>query len=229
MVAHIFAGSVGMAAGFVALYSAKGAPLHRRAGMVFVYVMLAMTFTGTVLAAVRGAAPTINIPAAVLTAYLVVTGFTTVRPPASGGRALHVGGMLIALGVGIFALALGFVAVANGGTFQGMPAFPYFLFGFVGLLGGSSDVRMLRLGPPRGAVRITRHLWRMSFALWIAVMSFFFGQADELPKALRIPALLATPVLAVLVTMLYWLWRVRIRRSLRGLAGIAPPGVEGAR
>jgi hypothetical protein len=27
-------------------------------------------------------------------------------------------------------------------------------------------------------------------------------------------------MLVVLVTMLYWLWRVRIRRSLRGMVGI---------
>jgi uncharacterized membrane protein len=31
----------------------------------------------------------------------------------------------------------------------------------------------------------------------------------------------ALPVLVVLVAMLYWLWRVRIRRSLRGIAGVS--------
>jgi hypothetical protein len=39
-----------------------------------------------------------------------------------------------------------------------------------------------------------------------------------LPEPLLKPALLALPVLAVLVIMFYWLWRVRIRRSVRGLA-----------
>jgi hypothetical protein len=29
--------------------------------------------------------------------------------------------------------------------------------------------------------------------------------------------LLVLPVLAVLVTMLYWLWRIRVRRNRRGL------------
>ena len=57
----------------------------------------------------------------------------------------------------------------------------------------------------------------MCFALYIASASFFLGQADKLPEAVRHPALLAFPVLAVVVTMFYWLWRVRIRRSLRGL------------
>lgn len=46
-------------------------------------------------------------------------------------------------------------------------------------------------------------------------MSFFLGQSDVFPRSIRIMPLLAMPVLAVLVTMFYWLWRVRIRRSLR--------------
>jgi hypothetical protein len=33
----------------------------------------------------------------------------------------------------------------------------------------------------------------------------------------------ALPVLAVLVTLLYWLWRVRIRTSLRGLVAVRVP------
>jgi hypothetical protein len=65
----------------------------------------------------------------------------------------------------------------------------------------------------------------MSYALFVATMSFFIGQAKVIPPALRIPGLLALPVVAVLVTMLYWLWRVRVRRSLRGMhqLGMAPP------
>jgi hypothetical protein len=57
----------------------------------------------------------------------------------------------------------------------------------------------------------------MSFALLIAAMSFFFGQSQVIPEALRSPGLLALPVLAVLVTMLYWLWQIRVRQTLRGV------------
>ncbi|MDQ3518536.1 MAG: hypothetical protein M3466_09030 [Gemmatimonadota bacterium] len=42
------------------------------------------------------------------------------------------------------------------------------------------------------------------------------------PKPVRIIPLLALPVLAVLVTMFYWLWRVRIRRSFRGIVAASP-------
>src|SRR5262245_12583051 len=92
---HVLAGSLALVSGFVALYAAKGAPLHRRMGMVFVVVMLTMTTSGVVLAAVRNAWVWLNIPAALTTAYLVMTGFTTVRPIARGGRALAIGGMAL--------------------------------------------------------------------------------------------------------------------------------------
>jgi len=50
-------------------------------------------------------------------------------------------------------------------------------------------------------------------------LSFFIGQAHVIPKPIRIFPLLALPMLTVLVTMFYWLWRVRIKRSLRGIVG----------
>jgi hypothetical protein len=104
---------------------------------------------------------------------------------------------------------------------NGIPAFPFFLFGVVGLLASAGDLRMIRSGALRGVPRLARHLWRMSFALFVAAMSFFIGQAKVIPKPIRIPGLLALPVLAVLVTMLYWLWRVRAkRRTERGIAGV---------
>lgn len=214
---HIIAGSLGLLSGYTALYATKGAPLHRRSGMVFVWTMLTMAFAGLLMAALRGVAVVINIPAAVLTAYLVITALLTVQPRPAVQRWLDPALMLVALAVGLVMLAFGLEAIASGGARKGVPAFPFFLFAFVGLLGAALDMRMMRAGGVRGAVRITRHLWRMCFALFIAALSFFLGQADEFPAALRIPALLALPVLLVLATMLYWLWRVRIRRALGGI------------
>lgn len=214
---HIIAGSLGLISGYTALYVTKGAPLHRRSGMVFVWTMLTMAFAGLLMAALRGVAVVINVPAAVLTAYLVITALLTVQPRPAVQRWLDPALMLVALAVGLVMLAFGLEAIANSGARKGVPAFPFFLFAFIGLLGAALDIRMMRAGGVRGAVRITRHLWRMCFALFIAALSFFLGQSDEFPAALRKPALLALPVLLVLVTMLYWLWRVRIRRALGGI------------
>ncbi len=215
LVVHILAGGLGLLSGYVALYSAKGATLHRKSGILFVYAMLAMSLLGMTIAIGRDVAPAINVPAGMLTSYLVITALLTVRPPLAGARWLNAGLMLMALGVCVASLTFAFEAIANGGKRNGMPSFPFFMFGLAALLGTVGDLRMLRSGPLQGAARLTRHLWRMSFALFIAALSFFLGQADVIPKPIRIPGLLALPVLAVLVTMFYWLWRVRRKRALR--------------
>ncbi len=113
LVVHIVAGMLALVAGYVALYAVKGAELHRASGTVFVYVMLAMTTSGFVMAAGRGVAPAVNVPAALLTAYLVVTGLATVRPPASGARWLNLGALLVALGVGVVSLTFGLEALTS--------------------------------------------------------------------------------------------------------------------
>lgn len=211
---HIAAGAVAIVAGFIALYVRKGARSHRGSGIVFVCAMLTMAVAGFTLAILRNKAPDINVPAAVLTFYLVVTGLATVRPFVAWTRAAQVGAAGAALGVGLIMLAFGAEAIANGGRRHGFPAFPYIMFSAVGLIAGVGDLRVLRSGAPRGVPRLARHLWRMCFALFIATLSFFLGQAKVFPKPIRIPGLLALPVLAVLVTMGYWLWRVRRARGL---------------
>jgi len=222
-VVHITAGSLALLAGYVALYSSKGATLHRKAGMVFVYAMLTMSLGGLTIATVRGVAPAINIPIGLLTAYLVITSVTTIRPLPAGSRWLAIGGILVAFGIFLADLTFGIQGVANGGKRDGIPAFPFFMFALVAFLGAIGDLRVMRSGPPRGAPRIARHLWRMSVALFIAALSFFIGQSKVIPQPIRILPLLAMPVLAVLVTMFYWLWRIRVRRSFRGGVGIGVP------
>jgi hypothetical protein len=220
LLVHIAAGGTGLLAGYVALYAAKGERLHRRSGMTFVCAMLVTCAAGVSVAVGMGVAPALNVPAGVLTAYLVVTGLATVRPPSAGGRWLDRGALLVALAVGAASLAFGVQALANGGMRNGLPAFPFFLFGVVGVLAAAGDLRMIRSGPLRGARRVARHLWRMSFALFVAALSFFVGQAKVIPEPLRVPPLLALPVVAVLATMAYWLWRLR---PARGPRGEAPP------
>jgi len=173
---HILAGGLGLLCGYVALYATKGATLHRKSGMLFVYAMLTTAVLGMVIAAGRDVAPAVNIPAGLLTSYLVVTALTTVRPPAAGSRWLDMDAMLVALAVGLTSLTFGFEALANGGKRNGMPAFPFFMFGAVGLLASVGDLRMIRSGALRGGSRLARHLWRKSFALFIA--RFWRGRHD---------------------------------------------------
>ena len=215
---HVLAGALALVLGYVALYSRKGATLHRRSGMAFVYAMVIMCAGGFALA-IAGANnwTAVNASAAVMTLYLVLTSLTTVRPLVTGSRWFHGGALLVAFAVGLIDLTLGMDALSQGGSRNGVPAFPYVLFGVTGVLASAGDVRVMRRAPLVGAPRLARHLWRMSFALLIAAMSFFIGQARVIPEPIRNPALLALPVLAVLVTMLYWVWRIRVRQTLRGI------------
>ena len=149
LIAHIFGGSLAIAAGFVAIAAPKGASWHRKSGMVFFYAMLMMLTLAVFMAAFRGVAPGVNIPVGLLTIYLVVTGVNAVRPP----------------------------------------------------------------GPPR----VKRHLVRMCLALFVASGSAFLGQADEIPRALRvqIQPMLTMLALTPLAVMMFWLVKLRRRKGTR--------------
>lgn len=220
---HILSGGVGILFGFVALFATKGARLHRRTGRVFVYAMLSMGLVGATMAALWGRQPASNIPVGLLTAYLVMTSLTTVRPPAQASRALDLASMLVALALALALFAGGVAASRSpGGTLKGIPTPPFFIFGSIALLAGVGDLRMIRSGGVlaiRGTPRLTRHLWRMCVAFLIAAFSFFLGQAKVIPKPIRLLPLLVTPPLVVLAALLYWLWRVRIRKTFRGIVG----------
>jgi uncharacterized membrane protein len=216
---HILVGVLGLVAGATALSAAKGATLHRRSGLVFVYAMVAMAGSGVVMALWDG--PDANAIGGLTAAYLVITALATVRPVTPASRRLDFGATLLGLSVGLISLALAFVSLSSGGTIDGVPTPIFIMFAAVGLLGGAGDVRVMRSGALRGPRRIARHLWCMCWALWIAVFSFFIGQAEVLPEAIRIPSLLALPVVTVVVVMVYWLWRVRVRGNVRGTIGLS--------
>jgi uncharacterized membrane protein len=210
---HIAAAALGLVSGAVALSVAKGGKLHRKSGTVFAYSMIAMCASALVAAVAKGQAT--NVMAALTTAYLVLTGLTTVRPPSAGSRQRDVGLMLMGLGMGIATTAVGLAAFASpDGKMFGYPPFPFFLFGVLGLSGGAGDLRMIRSGTRRGASRLARHLWRMCMALFIAAASFFSIRARVaaiFPAPFATPAARVLPVLLVLAAMFYWLWRLRSR------------------
>jgi hypothetical protein len=212
---HIVAAGLGLVSGAIALSVAKGGRWHRASGQVFAYAIFAMCGTAVVSALVKGQAT--NVMAGTMTAYLVFTGVATVRPPSPGSRRRDIALMLVALTLGLGTFAGGIVAVASpDGKLFGLPAFPFFLFGVLGVSGAIGDVKTMRAGTLRGAPRLSRHLWRMCMALFITTASFFSIRARVaavLPALFTTPALRALPVVLVLVTMFYWLWKVRFRRS----------------
>lgn len=202
---HIAAGSVAIIAGYIALFAAKGAHLHRRSGMYFVIAMLVMGLSGAVIAAFRGIST--SVTGGVTAAYFVVTALTAVRKTSTWSRTADVGLLAVALALSSIDFAWGVRAIAH--PERGVPTFMFFVLASVLLLAAVGDVRALLARELPRTTRLARHLWRMCFALWMAAGSFFLGQAKVIPKPIRIFPLLAIPPLFVLVAMLHWLWRVR--------------------
>jgi hypothetical protein len=70
--------------------------------------------------------------------------------------------------------------------------------------------------------RISRHLWRMCFAFFIATGSFFLGQQDVLPRAVRGSPVLFVLAFAPFAVMAFWLVRMRFGKALGRLKLRAP-------
>lgn len=211
LVLHIAAGSLALVAGAVAMAARKGGRVHRAAGVAFVAAMVAMGLLGATMAALKP--DRVSVTAGLLATYLVGTALLTVRFDTARARRWLGAFMTLGLALGLADTAWGVQALGSAhGRLDGMPYPIYFVFGCVALAGGLGDARVLLAGMPQGAARLTRHVWRMGFAMFIATGSFFLGQADEFPAALRIPAVMFPPVLLVVGHTLYWLVRLRLQR-----------------
>ena len=213
---HVAGGVLAVLSGFVALYALKGARLHRRSGTVFVYAMLVMSLSGAVVAVGRPGAA-INIPAGLVTAYLVITALNTVRPRTGQSLQVDRAAMVAAFVIGTASLLVAITGAAGGAMTP-----PLVMFALVALFAGEGDRRMMRAGGLKGAPRLRRHLWRMCTALFIASGSFFLGPVRRIPEPLRIPALRLIPFLA-LATMAYWLWRYHRKPKSRNSVGASAP------
>ena len=78
---------------------------------------------------------------------------------------------------------------------------------------------------PPGPPRVKRHLVRMCLALFVASGSAFLGQADEIPRALRvqIQPMLTMLAFTPLAVMGFWLVKFWRRKSARQMATAAHP------
>jgi hypothetical protein len=219
LLTHIAAGGLGLLSGYVALSATKGAPLHRRVGMLFVCVMSVMAVTGAAIALLANVAPAINVPSGVLTTYLVLTSLATVKPRRDVARWLDAASVVGAASIAVACLALAAAVMAGGGRDAGL-AYPLVLFAGVSVAAAAGDLRVLRHGPVQGRRRLFRHLWRMCFALFIASIAFYLGPG-RVPEMLRIPVLLATAVLLPVAAIAVWQWRLRdtARRAGRVVTG----------
>jgi hypothetical protein len=218
---HIAAGGLAIVLGAVALVVKKGGTIHRRSGLLFVYAMLVMAFSASILT-LRDGLPDGNLAAGLMAAYFVGTALTTVRPVSPWTRRINAVALTVVVGLALVAIVGGVKAFNSPGLSpDGVPFRTVGVMSFVlatlMTLAAAGDVRILRFGMPRGGPRLARHLWRMCFALFIAAGSFFSIRervAKILPEPFTSGQMRALPILLLFGAMFYWLWRVRARRTL---------------
>jgi uncharacterized membrane protein len=212
---HIAGGALALVFGYVALFAPKGRTVHRKSGLFFVAAMVVMSLTGAWIA--LGNTPS-SVIAGLLTFYFVTTSLLTVRPRFEHSRSIDAAAMVYGLATAALAFKIGFDILG-----KSPEAIPMFIFGAMGVLGAIGDARVMRAGGIQGPRRIARHLWRMCFAMWVAAASFFWGPVGRVPDIIYYPALLPIPVLAPIAVMLYWLFRIRVKKTLRGLVSVGAP------
>jgi uncharacterized membrane protein len=210
---HIAGGMTALVAGAVALAVRKGGRAHTSVGTAFCVAMFVLGLTASILSPLK--TPAESPIGGLMVCYFVATAWMAARR--RNGTPGRFEKIACALGLVIGALIItGGVqrALAPPGTFTGPPnAAMLFMLGGLCLLGGLGDLRFVLRGRLSAVQRLSRHLWRMCFAFFIATGSFFFGQQDVLPEALRGSAILAVLGIAPFPLMLYWLIRVRVSRT----------------
>jgi hypothetical protein len=220
LILHILGGTLGLIAGTVAMVVRKGNRLHRVSGNVFTLAMLTLASSGFFLAILKSQIS--NVVAAVLTFYLIGSAWLAGRRR-DGTGLLDWTGLFVCLASAIGVLTLGIRALHSpNGTDNGAPAFMSFVFGGILLLAAAGDTRVLVRGSIAGRPRVVRHLWRMCVGLFIATGSFFLGQPQVFPVALRGSIYLIIPAVLPLPLLIFWLIRVRFRNAYRLRTQTAP-------
>jgi hypothetical protein len=218
LVTHFGLGLVGIVTGAIALSVAKGGTTHKQVGLWFAW---AMGLTGVVAAGIAVYETKVgSVVGGLLTTYFAVTATTTLRPLTTRTRPRDVALAAFAFAVAFSGYWSGIVTMQTPGmrNDSGAPAPMIFFLATVTLSAAIGDARIIRAGGITGGRRLARHLWRMCFALFIATGSFFLGQMKFLPRPLHILPLLLGVAVSPLVVLLYWMWRVRIRKAFPRLA-----------
>lgn len=209
LILHILAGTVGLLSGTFAIAVRKGSRLHRASGNIFTVAMITLASSALCLAIMKSQHG--NIIGSIITFYMISTAWLA-------GRRRGIGRLdLAALLVG----TCGAAAIITLGVWtihhpdKNAPAAMCFFMAAVLLVAAAGDIRMLACGGISGRPRITRHLWRMCFGLFIATGSFFLGQQQVFPAFLRGSIFLTILAVLPFPLMIYWLIRVRFSEAYR--------------
>ena len=204
---HIAAGILALPAGAVAVAARKGGRLHARAGSCFFAAMLVLGVTAAILEPFREqpGSPLNGI----IVLYFVATSWVAARRRDGTTGRFEMAACAAALGMGALVLWSAF----NGASTPAGPG-PVIVIGGLLLMGGLGDLNAVLRGRLTPVQRLSRHLWRMCFAFFIATGSFFIGQQDVLPEAVRGSPILLVLGFAPFAVMFFWLVRIRFAKAI---------------
>lgn len=232
-VLHILSGAIALVSGVLALCVRKGGRLHRVSGDVFVVSMLVMAIFAGVLGAIRPG-QTINIFIAGFTLYLVVTAWLTTRRKAKVAGAPEIIALLVALllcapfALIDFQIVTGVTVFKSAFKIQGPILVALCVFSAIMATAAIGDLRVVLGRGVSGVARVSRHLWRMCFALALTFGSAFTnGFARLLPGPYHVPRVFFLPQLLMLLVLLYWIVRVRFPGWAGRPVKAAQPAVTG--
>lgn len=211
MAIHIAGGLTALLSGTVAVAARKGGRWHTVAGTWFFAAMLVLGITASILEPYR--TPPGSPVGGIMVCYFVATSWMAAR------RRDGTTGWFEIIAC-VAALALGSAMISGGLTGATTPAGPgpVFAIGGLCLIAGLLDLNVVLRKKMSSAQRISRHLWRMCFAFFIATGSFFLGQQDILPEAVRGSPILFVLAFAPFGIMLFWLVRLRFAKLVGKLA-----------
>ncbi len=206
---HIAAGIAAIPLGTIAVATRKGGQVHLLAGNWFAASMMVLGVTAAILEPFR--TPTPGSPAGpLIVCYFVATSWMAARRRDGRTGKFEIGACAIALLAGVVIVWSGLMGEASTPAGRG----PVIIFGAVCLLAGLLDLNAILRSPLSGRQRISRHLWRMCVAFFIATGSFFLGQQDALPAAVRGSPWMFVPAFAPILIMLFWLARLRFAKAI---------------
>ncbi len=144
--------------------------------------------------------------------HLVITGSLAARSKPRALQLIDSAAPIASLAIGLTSLAFAREAWESVyGLKDGFSATPYGFFGALMLLVAALDLKQRLVADTTIVARRCRHIWRMSFALFIAAGSLFTGPgATAFPAWLQVSGLLSVPEPLILLTMIYWLVRLRL-------------------
>ena len=202
---HFPTGSLAILAAIAAFYYPKGSLQHKKAGRLFTVTMLIMLISGGIAGALKGSAE--NVFLAALVSYTVFTAWLTIRhhQPVIGILEYLALTYIIIFGLAALFANSEWEMVREPGvlTFNAIMAFIFIV----------GDIRNILLKGMNQTHQLARHVWRISFSLIWAALSF----SDKIIKILdstidQMPFVAALPACLIVCIMFYWLVRIYNKR-----------------